>query len=38
MKQMETELARNKEVLTPEGLAEYQEALDFYKAKLKEAR
>jgi len=38
MKQVETEIERNKDVLTPEGLAEYQEALDFYKAKLKEAR
>lgn len=38
MKRMEDELARNKEVLTPEGLAEYQEALDFYKAKLQDAR
>jgi hypothetical protein len=38
LKRMEEEIARNQEVLTPEGLAEYQEALDFYKVKLKEAR
>jgi len=38
MKRMDDEIARNKEVLTPEGLAEYQEALDFYKGKLQEAR
>ena len=38
MKQMETEIARNKEILTPEGLAEYQEALDFYRERLKNAR
>jgi hypothetical protein len=37
-KRVEDEIARNKEVLTPEGLAEYEEALVFYKGKLKEAR
>jgi len=38
MRRIEDELARNKDVLTPEGLAEYQEALDFYKRKFKEAQ
>ncbi len=38
IRRVEDELARNKDVLTPEGLAEYQEALAFYKGKLKDAR
>jgi hypothetical protein len=38
IRRMQSELDRNKDVLTPEGLAEYQEALDYYKGKLKEAR
>ena len=38
IRRMQAEIERNKDVLTPEGLAEYQEALDFYKGKLKEAR
>jgi hypothetical protein len=38
LKRVEDEIARNKEVLAPESLAEYREALDFYKKKLQEAR
>ncbi|MBI3855421.1 MAG: hypothetical protein HY293_06995 [Planctomycetes bacterium] len=38
VRRMEDELERNKGVLTPEAMAEYQEALEFYKGKMKEAR
>ena len=38
VQRMEQEVARNQGVLTPEAMAEYQEALEFYKGKLKEAR
>jgi hypothetical protein len=38
IQRIEGELARNKDVLTPAGLAEYREALDFYTSKLKTAR
>jgi hypothetical protein len=38
IKRIDGELARNKDVLTPESLSEYQEALDYYRSKLKEAR
>jgi hypothetical protein len=38
LQRVEDELARNKEVLTPEGLAEYREAADFYRKKFQEAR
>ena len=38
LKRVEDEIARNKEILTPESLAEYQEAAEFYRKKLQEAR
>jgi hypothetical protein len=38
IQRIEAELARNKDVLTPEGLAEYDEAMDFYRKALKLAR
>ena len=38
LKRVEDEVVRNREVLNPESLAEYQEAADFYRKKLQEAR
>jgi hypothetical protein len=38
LKRVEDEIARNKEVLNAESLAEYQEAAEFYRKKLQEAR
>jgi hypothetical protein len=38
LKSVENEIARNKDVLAPEAMAEYQEALDFYKSRLVTAR
>ncbi len=38
IRRVEEEMARNKDVLKEDSLAEYQEALDFYKARLKDAR
>lgn len=38
MGRVEQEIDRNRAVLTPEGLAEYDLALDFYRGKLKDAR
>jgi hypothetical protein len=38
LKRVEDETARNKGLLKPESLAEYQEAADYYRKKLQEAR
>lgn len=38
VRRMEEELARDRDILSPESLSEYQEALAYYQARLKEAR
>jgi hypothetical protein len=38
LKRVQEELARNSEVLAPDALAEYKEAMDFYRSKLEESR
>jgi len=38
LKRVEEELARNRDLLNAESLAEYREAVDFYQKKLREAR
>jgi len=38
LKRVEDEIARNKEILAPEALAEYKEAAEFYRGQLENAR
>jgi hypothetical protein len=38
LKRAQDELARSREILAPDALAEYNEAVEFYRGKLEESR